>query len=235
MFLALILCAVPLIKSELTQNEKEKTLCFHNTLLQIMSNCISPVRRKVNTLTWNKTLEYFAHVYSMRTYFEDVTIPDRDEFERKADIIATAYEVDHYEGLYEILPKVTEHYSDNIESDLPKQFYRLIEHGYSTFTILLHRISPKSSTNKATQMGCDYAYTNRTVVPAIHILCFINCPYHVIFGRPARGKVSCLYRDHSVSFSKCKLDTPCNNSPGLTRMSLNTFRLFCLILVIIEI
>ncbi|KAF7257327.1 hypothetical protein EG68_10002 [Paragonimus skrjabini miyazakii] len=158
---ALILCVILLIKGELTQNEKEKTLCFHDTLLQMTSNCRSVAKRKVNTLKWNKTLEYFAHVHARNTYFEDLTIPKIWDFRSKANIVSMDYEVDQYEGLYEMLPNVTKYYDKKGGGLLATFFYRL------------------TSTNKTTQMGCDYTYTNRTVVPAIHILCFFNFPLSV--------------------------------------------------------
>ncbi|KAF5396503.1 hypothetical protein PHET_10460 [Paragonimus heterotremus] len=50
------------------------------------------------------------------------------------------------------------------------------EHDCFTCTISPHLLSPKTSTNKTTQMGCDFAYTNSTVVPPIRILCFFNFP-----------------------------------------------------------
>ncbi|KAF5398014.1 hypothetical protein PHET_08708 [Paragonimus heterotremus] len=118
MLYTLFLCILFMVKGELTLKEKEKTLCFHNTLLQITSNCISSGKEKLHSLVsikqisfrgyvlpafvyfqkWNKTLEYFAHVYAMRTYFEDVTIPDIEDFRLKANIISITYEVDQYEG-----------------------------------------------------------------------------------------------------------------------------------------
>ncbi|KAF5396546.1 hypothetical protein PHET_10450 [Paragonimus heterotremus] len=183
MLYTLVLCILVVIEGKLTQKEREKTLCFHNTLLQEFSNCMSLAGRKVNILVSNRQNTFEGYILQ----------------------------------LYGTLPNVTEHYSDNINWDLPTYFYRL------------------SSTNKVTQMGCDYAYTNRTVVPPIFILCFFNCPYHDFYGRPARGKVSCLYRDPSLSFSKCNVDTPRNNSPGSIRLPSNMFHLFCLILAIIGI
>ncbi|KAF5398379.1 hypothetical protein PHET_08251 [Paragonimus heterotremus] len=51
-----------------------------------------------------------------------------------------------------------------------------LENHYIIYTILLHLLSPKSATDRATQVGCDFAYTNKTVVPAIYILCFYNYP-----------------------------------------------------------
>ncbi|KAF5397083.1 hypothetical protein PHET_09787 [Paragonimus heterotremus] len=98
MWYALILCDLLVIKGELTQKEKEKTLCFHDTLLQMTSNCRSTVKRKVNTLKWNNTLQHFARVYVQRTYFEDVNIPELHKFHIEANIISTEYKVDKYEG-----------------------------------------------------------------------------------------------------------------------------------------
>ncbi|KAF5396068.1 hypothetical protein PHET_11267 [Paragonimus heterotremus] len=96
----LIFCAVVVSKGELSRTEKDKTLCYHNTLRQITSNCMYPVGRKVNDLvsTWNKTLEYFAHVYSRPTYIYDEHIANLMDFCRKANLIQISYRADHHEG-----------------------------------------------------------------------------------------------------------------------------------------
>ncbi|KAF5394631.1 hypothetical protein PHET_10865 [Paragonimus heterotremus] len=94
----LIFYTALVISGELTQKQKDKTLCYQNTLRQINSNCISPEGRKLTSLTWNKTLEHFAHVYSLLTYFDDVTIPGLVDFCMKAKITYINFEVDQYEG-----------------------------------------------------------------------------------------------------------------------------------------
>ncbi|KAF5397333.1 hypothetical protein PHET_09065 [Paragonimus heterotremus] len=93
----LILCTVVVNKSELTQRERDKTLCYHNTLRQITSNCMYPGRIKVNNLTWNKTLEYFAHVYSRPAHIYDEYIIDLTRFCDKTNLLDILYEVDRYE------------------------------------------------------------------------------------------------------------------------------------------
>ncbi|KAF5394752.1 hypothetical protein PHET_10353 [Paragonimus heterotremus] len=93
----LMLFTVGASKCELTQRERDKTLCYHNTLRQITSNCMHPVRRKLNDLTWNKTLEYFAHVYSRLTFIYDEHIVDLTAFCKKTNLIQIPYNVDQYE------------------------------------------------------------------------------------------------------------------------------------------
>ncbi|KAF5396124.1 hypothetical protein PHET_11079 [Paragonimus heterotremus] len=94
----LIFCTSLVAFGELTQKEKDKTLCYQNTLRQIISNCISPERRKLPRLTWNKTLEHFAHVYSRHIHFMDMTITDLVDFYMKEKIAPIFCDVDQYEG-----------------------------------------------------------------------------------------------------------------------------------------
>ncbi|KAF5395802.1 hypothetical protein PHET_11363 [Paragonimus heterotremus] len=154
----LIFCTALVIAGELTQKEKDKLLCYQNTLRRIISNCISPAQRKLTRLRWNKTLEYFAHVYSVHTQIRDITIPDLMSLCWKAKLTPITFEVDQYERIYELLSKVPEHFNEVALQGMPTLFYRL------------------SARDRATQMGCDYAYNRRKVVPAIHILCLYNYP-----------------------------------------------------------
>ncbi|KAF7258032.1 hypothetical protein EG68_04288 [Paragonimus skrjabini miyazakii] len=78
-------------------------------------------------------------------------------------------------------------------------------------------MSPKSVMNKVTQMGCDYANTDGSTLKTLRILCFYNYPVDDWFDLPTRNIAKCLYNDHSLSFSKCSVDSPCNKSPGLIR------------------
>ncbi|KAF7258031.1 hypothetical protein EG68_04287 [Paragonimus skrjabini miyazakii] len=118
----LILCTVVVSKGELTQKERDKTLCYHNTLRQITSNCIYPMRRK----KWNKTLEYFAHVYSKPIHVDKLRIIKMSDFCEKANIIPIYYDVDQYEEIYEQLSNVTQYFDVSSESDLPEYFYRMV-------------------------------------------------------------------------------------------------------------
>ncbi|KAF5395977.1 hypothetical protein PHET_07476 [Paragonimus heterotremus] len=93
----LILCTVGMSKCELTQTERDKILCYHNTLRQITSNCMSSVGRKSNILTWNKTLEHFAHIYSRPTHPDYATMPELSDFCEQTNIMQISYEVDHHE------------------------------------------------------------------------------------------------------------------------------------------
>ncbi|KAF7237567.1 hypothetical protein EG68_10886 [Paragonimus skrjabini miyazakii] len=129
----LMFCTIILIAGELTQKDKYKTLCYQNTLRQIISNCISPERKKLPSLAWNKTLEYFAHVYSRHIQLMDITIADLVDFYRKAKIVPIFCEVDQYERIYEFLSKVPEHYGKNALQGLPTYFYRLVnKRGYDS-------------------------------------------------------------------------------------------------------
>ncbi|KAF7235566.1 hypothetical protein EG68_11370, partial [Paragonimus skrjabini miyazakii] len=118
--------------------------------------------------------------------------------------------------IYELLSKVPEHFNEDALQGLPTYFYHL------------------SATDRATQVGCDYAYTNKTVVPAIYILCFYNYPLDEWFAQLAQGKGKCLYRDHSLSFSKCNVDSPCNKSFSLIHVSFNKHYFIFLILLTIN-
>ncbi|KAF5396858.1 hypothetical protein PHET_09935 [Paragonimus heterotremus] len=91
---------------------------------------------------------------------------------------------------------------------------------------------PKSVTNKVTQMGCDYAYAGRMGLKTLEVLCFYNYPLDEWYNLSSRNIAKCLYNDHSLSFSKCNVDSPCNKYPGLVRMSFNKLHLFCLIFLI---
>ncbi|KAF5396957.1 hypothetical protein PHET_09998 [Paragonimus heterotremus] len=93
----LVVCTVVVSEGELTQTERDKTLCYQNTLRQITSNCMYPGRVKVNNLTWDKTLEYFAHIYSRPTHIYDDYIIDLAKFCEKTNLLDVPYEVDQYE------------------------------------------------------------------------------------------------------------------------------------------
>ncbi|KAF7253027.1 hypothetical protein EG68_08930 [Paragonimus skrjabini miyazakii] len=212
----IILCITKLIEGEITQRERDKTLCYHNILRQITSNCMYPVGRKLNNLTWNKTLEYFAHIYSRPTHSDNVPFLSLTNFCKKADVVQASYEVDQHEGIYQQLSNVTEYFGETSPFGLASHFQRL------------------SVTNKAIQMGCDYGYNNRTVVPTIFVQCFYNHPFEEWFSQPPQEELTCLYRDHSLSFSKCSMESPCNKSPSLICMSFNNYHLFCLILLAVN-
>ncbi|KAF7257324.1 hypothetical protein EG68_05970 [Paragonimus skrjabini miyazakii] len=83
-------------------------------------------------------------------------------------------------------------------------------------------------------MGCDYTHINRTVFPFIHILCLYNYPFDEWISQPPQGEEKCLYRDHSLSFSRCNVDSPCNKSFILIHMSFNKIYLFFVILLTIN-
>ncbi|KAF7258035.1 hypothetical protein EG68_04291 [Paragonimus skrjabini miyazakii] len=172
-----------------------------------------PVRRKLNHLTWNKTLEYFARVYSRLTHIYDEHIVDLTAFCKKTNLIQIPYNADQYEEIYEMLSNVTEYFDVPSDLDLPAPFYHL------------------SATNKVTQMGCDYAHTEGRTLKLLRILCFYNYPVDDWFAKPSRKIAKCLHRDHSLSFLKCSVDSPCNKSPIPIRMSLDKLHLFCLVLL----
>ncbi|KAF5396859.1 hypothetical protein PHET_09936 [Paragonimus heterotremus] len=89
----LIFCTVVVSKGELTQTERDKTLCHHNILRQITSNCMYPGRIKI----WNKTLEYLAHVYSRPAHTYDEYMIDLTRFCEKTNLLGIIYGVDRYE------------------------------------------------------------------------------------------------------------------------------------------
>ncbi|KAF5399459.1 hypothetical protein PHET_07109, partial [Paragonimus heterotremus] len=159
--------------------------------------------------TWNTTLEHFA----TRTFLQDVTGLELEEFHKKANIVSIDYEVDRYEELYGMLPNVTKYYGRNVDWVLPIFFHRLLNNTEREWSVEF--IQTKKQRHRKTTS--------------------LNFRYYDYITHPPRGKVKCLYRDPSLSFSKCNVDTPCNNSPGLTRLSSNTFHLFYLVLVIIEV
>ncbi|KAF5394689.1 hypothetical protein PHET_10618 [Paragonimus heterotremus] len=157
----LLFCTLMLTKCELTQEEKDKTLCFHNIVRQITSNCESSTKRKVNSLVSFKRILFGAYISQ----------------------------------LYYILRNVTKYYGENVDSGLPVNFYRL-KFQLKTFSS--------------------------------------NIRYYDFFAQPGGGEGKCLYHDHSLSFWRCNVDTPCNTSSGFTCTFFNVFHLLCLILVIIE-
>ncbi|KAF5396067.1 hypothetical protein PHET_11266, partial [Paragonimus heterotremus] len=54
-------------------------------------------------------------------------------------------------------------------------------------------------------------------------------------AQPSQKELRCLYRDPSLSFSKCNVDPPCNKYPGLIDKPFSKLRLFCLILLTINV
>ncbi|KAF7260608.1 hypothetical protein EG68_02272 [Paragonimus skrjabini miyazakii] len=169
--------------------------------------------RKLNILTWNKTLEHFAHIYSRPTHLDYATILELSDFCEKTNLMQISYEVDQHEEIYELLSNATEYFGKDSPFGLASLFHRL------------------SATNKATQMGCDYGYNNRTVVPTIFVQCFYDYPLDEWFVQPSPIELKCLYRDDSLSFSRCSVDSPSNKSPDLNRISFKKLHLVCLVLL----
>ncbi|KAF7260610.1 hypothetical protein EG68_02274 [Paragonimus skrjabini miyazakii] len=190
------------------------------------------MRRKVNNLTWNKTLEHFAHIYARPTHIYDEHIIDLMYFCQRENIIQIPYNVDQYEEIYEQLSNVTEYFDKPSDLGLPAYFFHLI------ITLFVRsyvpRMFPKSATNKVTQMGCDYAHANWRILKTLRILCFYNYPLDEWDALPSRNIAKCLYNDNSLSFSKCSVDSPCSKHPGLIRISIHTLHLFCLILLTVN-
>ncbi|KAF5395976.1 hypothetical protein PHET_07475 [Paragonimus heterotremus] len=76
--------------------------------------------------------------------------------------------------MYELLSNATEYFGKDSPFGLASLFHRLND--CTNCVLLLHSLSSKSATNRATQMGCDYGYNNRTAVPTIIVQCFYDYP-----------------------------------------------------------
>ncbi|KAF6769386.1 hypothetical protein AHF37_09822 [Paragonimus kellicotti] len=80
------------------------------------------------------------------------------DFYDTGNAIELFFEVDQYEGIYELLSNLAEDYDKPIQSYLAEPFYDL------------------SIPNIVTQMGCDYARGHRKPLQTIEIVCYYNYP-----------------------------------------------------------
>ncbi|KAF5398615.1 hypothetical protein PHET_08395 [Paragonimus heterotremus] len=94
---AILLCILFAVEGEITQLERERTLCILNEIRREFLNCYPSKSALSTKLKWNLTLEYYANVYSRHLCMKDRNIPRAYDFNEYKDLTFMDAELDKYD------------------------------------------------------------------------------------------------------------------------------------------
>ncbi|KAF5401339.1 hypothetical protein PHET_05282 [Paragonimus heterotremus] len=191
----ILLCILFAAEGEITQLERERTLCILNEIRREFLNCFPSKSALSTKLKWNLTLEYYANVHSRHLCMEDRNIPGAYDLNKYKDLTFMEAELDKYDYFYRELWNARAYYTGIGTASIHERFI--------TFAL----------GDQTKEVGCDHYFCRGTT----NILCFYDFPNKPSWNREARYQY-CNDSTRLIAHAECNAGSTRNRASGLVNI-----------------